>query len=118
MGPDFQQNFVDSLPTGNVDIAPTVAQIFGLSMPKADGRPLYEALPKSLVVSADYTAQNNTVASTAANALNFVLPTSLDGSGLDTALTGKSYSINLQTKALTFRDASYIYFDYAKALRQ
>jgi hypothetical protein len=43
-GPDFTPGFVDPLPTGNVDVAPTVAQILGRSLPAADGRPLLGAL--------------------------------------------------------------------------
>ena len=44
IGPDFREGLTDELPTGNVDVAPTVASILGLSLPRADGRPLLEAL--------------------------------------------------------------------------
>ena len=39
-GPDFREGLKDTLPTGNVDVAPTVAGILGLSLPRADGRGL------------------------------------------------------------------------------
>src|SRR5882724_3132386 len=44
-GPDFRAGIVDHLPTGNVDIAPTVLWILGATPPRAmDGRVLTEAL--------------------------------------------------------------------------
>src|SRR6266567_9510115 len=43
-GPDFREGLKDPVPTGNVDVAPTVAGILGLSLPRTDGRPLTEAL--------------------------------------------------------------------------
>jgi arylsulfatase A-like enzyme len=44
-GPDFRRGFVNSLPTGNVDIAPTVLWIFGIKPPRPmDGRIMTEAL--------------------------------------------------------------------------
>jgi arylsulfatase A-like enzyme len=44
-GPDFKSGFRDDLPTGNVDIAPTVYWIFGVDIPKSvDGRVLSEAM--------------------------------------------------------------------------
>ncbi|HZV36032.1 MAG TPA: alkaline phosphatase family protein [Verrucomicrobiae bacterium] len=44
-GPDFRAGIVDHLPTGNVDIAPTVLWILGVKPPKRmDGRVVTEAL--------------------------------------------------------------------------
>ena len=44
-GPDFRTGFVDSFPSGNVDVAPTLLWLMGLSVPeKLDGRVLKEAL--------------------------------------------------------------------------
>lgn len=44
-GPDFRKGFVDDLPTGNADVAPTVLSILGVSEPaKMDGRVLREAM--------------------------------------------------------------------------
>lgn len=43
-GPDFRRGWIDELPTGNVDLAPTIASILGLTTPKMDGRVLTEAL--------------------------------------------------------------------------
>ncbi len=44
-GPDFRSGVISKLPSGNVDIAPTVLKILGLDVPKnMDGRVLSEAL--------------------------------------------------------------------------
>jgi hypothetical protein len=37
LGPDFQHGFVDQIPTGNSDVAPTIAAILGLDFPTAQG---------------------------------------------------------------------------------
>jgi len=44
-GPDFRRGVVSSLPSGNVDVAPTVLWVFGIKPPKPmDGRVMTEAL--------------------------------------------------------------------------
>jgi predicted AlkP superfamily pyrophosphatase or phosphodiesterase len=44
-GPDFRQGFIDELPTGNTDLAPTILSILGIAPPQPmDGRVLTEAL--------------------------------------------------------------------------
>ncbi len=44
-GPDFRRHFVDSEPTGNADVAPTIRKIFNQSAPEgASGRLIQEAL--------------------------------------------------------------------------
>lgn len=47
IGPDFKKGFVDAVPFGNIDIAPTVAHILGIEMPSIGtlkGRVATEAL--------------------------------------------------------------------------
>jgi arylsulfatase A-like enzyme len=48
MGPDFKRGFVDPLPVGNVDIAPTLAHLLGFDLPSGGlaGRVLTEALAR------------------------------------------------------------------------
>jgi arylsulfatase A-like enzyme len=47
-GPDFKRGETDDLPSGNVDLAPTVLQILGIKPPgKMDGRILSEAMVNS-----------------------------------------------------------------------
>jgi hypothetical protein len=44
-GPDFRRSQTDDLPTGNVDLAPTILHILGIKAPqKMDGRVLSEAM--------------------------------------------------------------------------
>jgi arylsulfatase A-like enzyme len=44
-GPDFRHGWIDELPSGNVDLAPTILQILGITPPvKMDGRVLSEAM--------------------------------------------------------------------------
>ncbi len=44
-GPDFKIGFVDDVPSGNVDLAPTILHLLGLDVPAAmDGRVLQESL--------------------------------------------------------------------------
>jgi arylsulfatase A-like enzyme len=47
-GPDFKKGMVDEMPSGGIDIAPTVLWILGIAPLKAlDGRVLHEALAES-----------------------------------------------------------------------
>jgi len=118
-GPDFKTAFVDTLPSGNVDVAPTVARILGLSLPGANGRPLLEALASGGAAIADYTSAPSTV-NPAANAtgLVFQVPTDPTGATTDGVLTAGTYTINLKIKTLTKGTQSWTYFDSAKAVRQ
>ena len=44
-GPDFKRGQIDDLPSGNIDLAPTILQILGIKAPsKIDGRILSEAM--------------------------------------------------------------------------
>ncbi len=44
-GPDFRAGIVDPLPTGNIDVAPTILWLFGVPSPRPmDGRVLSEAI--------------------------------------------------------------------------
>jgi arylsulfatase A-like enzyme len=44
-GPDFRHGWIDELPSGNVDLAPTILHLLGVSPPdKMDGRVLTEAM--------------------------------------------------------------------------
>lgn len=116
-GPSFKPAASVTTPTGNVDVAPTVAYLLGLSMPQADGRILNEALatPAS---SSTPSVTPSTVSSSAATGLSFELPTDPTGNTRDSALTTGSYTVNLQVKDLSVDGKSYRYFDYAKAVRQ
>ena len=53
-GPDFREGFVDNIPSGNVDVAPTILKILGVKPAQpVDGRVLSEALNLSSTGSAN-----------------------------------------------------------------
>ena len=116
-GPSFQSAATITSPSGNVDVAPTVAYLLGLSLPQADGRILNEALVTPGSKSTPSVVPS-TVSSGAATGLTFELPTDPTGKTPDPTLAVGSYSIDLAVKDLTVDGKTYRYFDYAKAVRQ
>jgi arylsulfatase A-like enzyme len=45
-GPDFKRGQIDDLPSGNIDLAPTILRVLGINPPsQIDGRILSEAMP-------------------------------------------------------------------------
>jgi predicted AlkP superfamily pyrophosphatase or phosphodiesterase len=52
-GPDFRRGETGELPSGNVDLAPTICAILGINSPQMDGRVLAEALGKSQSAKAE-----------------------------------------------------------------
>jgi arylsulfatase A-like enzyme len=114
-GPDFKAGLYDTLPTANVDIAPTVAHILKLDMPDVQGRVLEEALQGGPPVT-DFSVLRKTRRSSTRTDLTAKLPTDLDGSGIDPRLT--TYAVELQTKVLSRGGRSYTYFDCARAIRE
>jgi predicted AlkP superfamily pyrophosphatase or phosphodiesterase len=118
-GPSFKSGVVSRLPSGNVDLAPTVAYLLGASLPNADGRVLAEAL-KSPPSGADVSTvvPGRLQSPVAVNDLKFQLPTQPDGADLDTTKSG-SYSVDVYIKDVkTSNGKTYRYFDHAKATRQ
>jgi len=114
-GPDFKSGFHDTLPTANVDIAPTVARILQFTMAAVQGRVLDEALQGGPLVM-EYAVLNNTHQSSTRSGLTVKLPTDLDGRAIDPKLT--RYSVELKTKTLIRGGASYTYLDHARAVRE
>ena len=114
-GPDFESGLHDTLPTSNVDIAPTVARILQFSMPAVQGRVLEEALQGGPPVG-EYAVLNKTHWSSTRTGLTVKLPTDLDGRSVNPSLS--SYSVELKTKILTRGAVNYTYFDQAKAVRK
>jgi arylsulfatase A-like enzyme len=114
-GPHFKPGLRDPLPSANVDIAPTVARILGFSLPDAQGRVLEEALEGGPAPT-EYAVLNKTYRSSRQSGLKMKLPTDLDGQIVDPKLT--TYSVELKTKLLSRGDATYMYFDQARAVRE
>jgi len=54
-GPDFKKGLTSDIPSGNIDLAPTILKILGISSPTMDGRVLSEAM-----LSAKQTSSRDT----------------------------------------------------------
>jgi len=116
-GPSFRSGITVGTPTGNVDVAPTVAYILGQSMPQADGRILNEALANPATSAAPVVTPLVLNPVTPSTGLVFKLPTDPSGATIDMAYSNGTYSINLVAKDLTVDRKTYRYFDYAQAVR-
>lgn len=115
-GPDFKVGFTDTLPSGNVDLAPTIALTLGLSLPQADGRPLLEALATG--GSSSYTVTPGNLSATNVSGVPFQTLTDPTGMTLDTTKTG-NYGATMYTKVLTDPTGKqFTYFDYVKVSRR
>lgn len=112
-GPDFRAGFRDPLPSGNVDLAPTVAAVLGLSMPRAQGRVLHEALTGPLARPLDayrVTAESLSPATPARG---------LATQRVDDAPVAQStYTFHIRLKRLHQDGRDDLYFDQAAAKRQ
>jgi Type I phosphodiesterase / nucleotide pyrophosphatase len=130
-GPAFQRGIRVTNPSGNIDVAPTVAYILGTSMAStAQGRVLNEGLNypatsvSPTVVASVLTPSNWGVAVTATGLKHesFTDQTgatpalAVNGDPVD--LTAGTYTINLGVKDLTVNGQTYRYFDYAQAVRK
>jgi hypothetical protein len=84
-------------------------------MPDAQGRVLEEALVGGPALT-EYAVSSKTYRSSRQTGLSMKLPTDLDGRSVDPGLT--TYSVELQTKFLSQGDATWTYFDQARAVRE
>lgn len=117
-GPDFKSGVKDNLPSGNIDVAPTISYLLGLSLPDTDGRVLYEAL-KNTKTTARCTSAGAAAVSSSAKGLTIYKPTAIKNAD-STIERGKS-TYKAQLFKSTVKDSTgktVTYFDYAKALRQ
>jgi arylsulfatase A-like enzyme len=115
VGPDFRRGFKDTLPTGNLDVAPTVARILGLTLPRADGRPLLEALEGG-VEAFDYHVATDAVRAQPAMGLTIRLATDPDGKDVDAGKT--TYTFELRTKTISHGSRKWVYYDSARTTRR
>jgi hypothetical protein len=107
-GPDFRKNVRSELPSGNVDVAPTLAAVLGVDLGKADGRVLREAVE----------GRNGDGLSAKPVDITTDTATGLDVRRVDgTPMARSSYRFTLKTKQLTDNGKTYTYFDEAKAER-
>ena len=117
-GPDFKSGFHDHVPSGNIDVAPTIAHLLSLNLPSTDGRVLYEAI-KSSRTRVWVTSPRSVLTSGPVKGLTFYKPTAIMNANCLIDHGKSSYKTELVTS--TVKDStgkSVTYFDYAKALRQ
>jgi arylsulfatase A-like enzyme len=113
-GPNFKKNHVNYLPTGNVDVAPTIAHLLGIKLPDTDGRILYETLINNLDRNQSITYQ---IYQPKKPASDLIFQKATNPNGKDIIPNKNKYNIQLQTKSLQQDGKTYIYFDQAKAIR-
>jgi arylsulfatase A-like enzyme len=111
-GPDFRQAMRDPLPSGNVDVAPTLAALLNLPLPTAQGRVLHEALTGALARPlSDYAVKPAAIRP--AQPATGLKTVRIDGA----PLPATRYSFTVQQKRLSFDGRSWTYFDQAAADR-
>ena len=112
-GPDFRTRFRDPLPSGNVDLAPTLAALLGLKLPQAQGRVLHEALAGRLAqpVSAYRVTPAQLRPAQPATGLSMQR---IDGS----PLKATQFDFTVQLKQLQQGEQRWTYFDQAGPQRQ
>lgn len=114
-GPSFKKQFIDTLPSGNVDLAPTVAYLLGFKLNNTDGRILYEAFKNNKNIN-NYNVQISQYSpEKPATGLTIYAATNPDDQ--DIVKDKSNYSIHLLTKTLQQDGKTYTYFDQAKAVR-
>ncbi|MHA6206209.1 alkaline phosphatase family protein [Dyella soli] len=111
-GPDFRTEFRDTLPSGNVDVAPTVAALLDLPLARAQGRVLHEALNGTLARPLD-AFQVTSAQWRPAQAATGLSVQRIDGS----SLPASEYSFVVQLKRLQTEGTTYTYFDFARPER-
>ena len=110
-GPDFNSTFVDDLPTGNVDVAPTIAYLLSLPF-ESEGRVLHEALTDNKQQHNDYKVSSIQLKSKE-SAVNLDIY-----NVLQQKLKVSSHQTIVYAKVLSLGKKSFIYFDAAKGKRQ
>ncbi|WP_266170881.1 alkaline phosphatase family protein [Dyella subtropica] len=113
-GPSFRGGFRDALPSGNVDVAPTIAALLGLKLPQAQGRVLHEALGGALGQAADsYRLTPSELRPQ--EAATGLATQRIDGS----TVAASSFNFVVQLKQLESADGKrWTYFDLAKPERK
>ena len=117
-GPDFKPGFQDQVPSGNIDVAPTIAYLLSLNLPNTDGRVLYEAIKDSRA-KVRVTLPRSVLTTRSVKGLTFYKPSAVVNASSMIDHGKSTYKAELVTS--TVKDStgkSVTYFDYAKALRQ
>ena len=117
-GPDFKSGFHDHVPSGNIDVAPTIAYLLSLNLPNTDGRVLYEAIKNSRT-KVWVTLPHSVLTSRPVKGLTFYKPTAIMNANCMIDHGKSCFRTELVTSSVKDSTGkSVTYFDYAKALRQ
>ncbi len=111
-GPHFKVGFSDAWPTGNVDLAPTVATLLGVRFAAPDGRVLREAL---LGESPEYRVEAVTES---APVVHLKRLCQADDPGCYHPVGAATYGATLQQKVLVTDTGKYTYLDRAAVTRE
>ena len=117
-GIDFRSHHRSDIPSANVDVAPTIAHLLGLSLEQADGRVLSESLANNS--QSIFSVSSQVLRSTkSAGKLTMLAPTDPDGRDVDSALS--HYAIEVRTKLVKQKQGNtvheYRYYDSAQGVR-
>jgi arylsulfatase A-like enzyme len=115
-GPSFARSFVDDRPTGNVDVAPTIAHLLGLELPRARGRCIAEALVDACGGQTVLPGEPGVLVP-AAPATRLDVASLTDPTGAPSA-RGREYVSRVITQRVTQNGKEYVYFDQASAERR
>lgn len=112
-GPHFKVGFENRLPSGNVDVAPTVAALLALPFQAPNGRVLSEAMAGA---NSEVRVEETTQSSSPITLEKTCRP---DDPGCERAAGPVTYSVTLVKKTLTVAATkqSYSYFDRASVTR-
>jgi hypothetical protein len=106
------------VPSGNIDVAPTIAYLLNLHLPDTDGRVLYEAIKNSRT-KVWVTIPHSVLTSGPVKGLTFYKPTAVMNADCMIDHGKSSFKTELVTSSVKDSTGkSVTYFDYAKALRQ
>jgi arylsulfatase A-like enzyme len=115
-GPDFRPGYKDEYPSSNLDVAPTVAALFGLALPHAEGRVLTEALAQPSGGQDTYRVE---AFEERVGPVPLKRTCGFDDLDCKRPQRGLSYGFSLSGHKLTSADGAqtYVYFDKGMATR-
>jgi hypothetical protein len=115
-GPDFKSNYIDVLPTANVDVPVTISYLLNLPFDTRAGRIILEAIKGSGVKASDYQLKYTKI-QPSKPATDLKLQSLLNHEGKEIITDKDSYNFVLNIKQLAYKDQNYSYLDSGKAIR-
>lgn len=110
-GPQFKVGFLDTLPSGNVDVAPTVAELLGLKLDSAAGRVLREGL------AGDTSHYQVEISEQSSEPIRVRRSCRADDPNCARPLGPNTYRVTLTQRVLKTSDRQFTYLDQARVMR-